>query len=368
VKTYVVGGAIRDRLLGLPTSDFDYVVVGSSPKEMLQKGFRPVGQDFPVFLHPFTNAEYALARTERKTAPGYKGFVFHADESVSLEEDLARRDLTINALAQEIDNDGNLVGPIIDYCGGQEDLKHKIFRHIGPAFSEDPVRLLRLARFSARYPEFEIADETLLMLKEICRSGELATLVKERVWQEFSKGFLSAKPSRMLEALLQCGALHIFFPPLLVGKVFENACLCIDHAAQKNLSLAQRCAALLQSLDVAIIESWVSRWSIPNECRDYAILSSVLFAALSGKSSSKNPELLLKLLDRIDVWRKPKRFDELIEVLNLASCANEELVKAFEAALKVDVAALAKELGQGSGELIKKRVFQARLQAIKDIL
>ena len=368
MKIYVVGGAIRDRLLGLPTSDFDYVVVGSSPKEMLQKGFKPVGQDFPVFLHPFTNAEYALARTERKTAPGYKGFVFHADESVTLEEDLSRRDLTINALAQEIDDDGNLIGPIIDYCGGQEDLKRKIFRHIGPAFSEDPVRLLRLARFAARYPDFELADETLVMLKEICRSGELAALVKERVWQEFSKGFLSVKPSKMLELLFGCGALHIFFPSALTGKSFEQACSYVDRSANKGFTLQQRCAALLQSLDVAIIESWVVRWGIPNECRDYAVLSSILFAALSGKSALKNSELLLKLLDRVDVWRKPKRFDELIEVLNLANCASEELVKAFHAALKVDVAALAKELGQGSGELIKKRVFQARLQAIQRVL
>lgn len=368
MKIYVVGGAIRDRLLGLPTSDFDYVVVGSSPKEMLQKGFKPVGQDFPVFLHPFTNAEYALARTERKTAPGYKGFIFHADESVTLEEDLARRDLTINALAQEIDDEGNLIGPIIDYSGGQKDLEHKIFRHVGPAFLEDPVRLLRLARFAARYPDFKIADETLVMLKEMCRSGELVALVKERVWQEFSKGFLSAKPSKMLELLFSCGALHVFFPSALAGKTFELGCSFIDRASSKGLNLQQRCAALLQHLDVAIIESWVERWGIPNECRDYAVLSSILFAALNSKSALKNSELLLKLLDRVDVWRKPKRFDEIIEVLNLANCAGEELVKAFQAALRVDVSALAKELGQGSGDLIKKRIFQARLQAIQDAL
>ena len=207
MKIYAVGGAIRDALMGLPIHDIDYVVVGSSVEEMIAKGFRPVGKDFPVFLHPETQAEYALARTERKTGKGYKGFHFFADPSVTLEQDLQRRDLTINAMAREVGPDGFLVGPIIDPYGGQEDLATKVFRHVSDAFAEDPLRLLRIARFAARFPEFNVAYETMLALKAIAQSGELSTLSAERVWQELARGLIASKPMHMFQVLLNTGAL-----------------------------------------------------------------------------------------------------------------------------------------------------------------
>ena len=186
MKIYAVGGAIRDSLMGLPMHDIDYVVVGATPEEMLAQGYTPVGQHFPVFLHPQTKAEYALARTERKVGPGYKGFTFYASPEVSLEEDLSRRDLTINALAQELDANNSPVGPIIDLHGGLSDIKNRVFRHIGPAFVEDPVRLLRVARFAARFPEFTLAPQTKKLLQSISASGELQALVPERVFQEIA--------------------------------------------------------------------------------------------------------------------------------------------------------------------------------------
>jgi len=206
MKIYIVGGAVRDELLGRANADRDYVVVGASPQAMLDKGFRPVGKDFPVFLHPETHEEYALARTERKTGHGYHGFAFHAAPDVTLEEDLARRDLTINAMAKAID--GTLVDP---FCG-QRDLQGKILRHVGPAFAEDPVRILRLARFAARFADFSVAPETLTLMRDMVADGEVDHLVAERVWQELAKGLLEEMPSRMFEVLRQCGALPRLLP------------------------------------------------------------------------------------------------------------------------------------------------------------
>ncbi|NLC24255.1 MAG: multifunctional CCA tRNA nucleotidyl transferase/2'3'-cyclic phosphodiesterase/2'nucleotidase/phosphatase, partial [Oxalobacter sp.] len=202
MKIYTVGGAVRDMILGLPVRDRDYVVVGTTTDVMLLLGFQPVGKDFPVFLHPQTKEEYALARTERKTGPGYKGFVFHAEPDVTLEEDLARRDLTMNAMA--LSKDGDLIDPF----GGQEDLKNRVFRHVSPAFAEDPVRILRLARFAARFPDFTIAPETMDLMKEMVASGEVNALVPERIWQELSQGLMEKQPSRMFMVLRECGALE----------------------------------------------------------------------------------------------------------------------------------------------------------------
>ncbi|HEX7634681.1 MAG TPA: multifunctional CCA tRNA nucleotidyl transferase/2'3'-cyclic phosphodiesterase/2'nucleotidase/phosphatase, partial [Noviherbaspirillum sp.] len=190
MKTYVVGGAVRDELLGFPVQDRDHVVVGATPEEMLACGFTPVGKDFPVFLHPVTHEEYALARTERKTAPGYKGFVFHAASDVTLEQDLIRRDLTINAMAKDED------GAIIDPFGGRKDLQAKLFRHVSGAFVEDPVRILRVARFAARFPDFVVAAETNALMRSMVDAGEVDALVPERVWQELARGLMEAKPSR----------------------------------------------------------------------------------------------------------------------------------------------------------------------------
>ena len=201
MEAYVVGGAVRDALLGRPVQDRDWVVVGATPAEMLARGFRPVGKDFPVFLHPESGEEYALARTERKSGHGYHGFVCHADPDVTLEQDLARRDLTINAIARRAD------GSLVDPYGGVADLRAKVFRHVSPAFAEDPLRILRVARFAARFTDFSIAPETLALMRQMVAAGEVDHLVAERVWQELARGLMEAKPSRMIESLRACGAL-----------------------------------------------------------------------------------------------------------------------------------------------------------------
>ncbi|MFM1869758.1 MAG: hypothetical protein RLY99_502 [Pseudomonadota bacterium] len=369
MKTYVVGGAIRDELLGLPVKDLDYLVVGATPEEMIAKGFRPVGQDFPVFLHPDTCAEYALARTERKTAPGYKGFIFHADEHVTLEEDLARRDLTINAMAREIDSNGVVVGSLIDPFGGQKDLQDKLFRHVGDAFVEDPVRLLRVARFAARFPSFGVAPNTLKLLKEIGQSGELDALVKERVWQEFSKGLLSEKPSRMLDVLDAIEVFEKFFPSDLLLKSNRKFFDYIDQSKSLNFNLQQRCAVLLCGLDAEIINAWSAKWGIPSDCRDYALLGHELHQKIElGLSKAEG---VLQILDRVDVWRKPDRFNELIDVIKLIGDSAELLMKGYIAAKKVnvsDIAASVAQQGSGSGELIKLAIDKARQDAIKGVL
>jgi tRNA nucleotidyltransferase (CCA-adding enzyme) len=223
MKIYAVGGAIRDTLMGLPVHDIDYVVVGSSVEEMVAKGFRPVGKDFPVFLHPETQAEYALARTERKTGKGYKGFHFYADPSVTLEQDLERRDLTINAMAREVGPDGKQFGPIIDPYHGQEDLEAKVFRHVSDAFAEDPLRLLRIARFAARFPEFSIADETLIALQAIVQSGELNALSAERIWQELARGLVASRPMHLFQVLLNTGAAKTILAPTLTKQQAEES-------------------------------------------------------------------------------------------------------------------------------------------------
>ena len=206
MEIYQVGGAVRDALLGLPVQDRDWVVVGATPDELVAQGFLPVGKDFPVFLHPSSREEYALARTERKTAQGYRGFAVQAQSDVTLEEDLARRDLTINAMAQSSD------GRLIDPYGGQADLQARVFRHVTAAFAEDPVRILRLARFAARFPDFSVAPETLALMRQMVDAGEVDALVPERVWQELSRGLMQARPSRMFEVLRSCGALARLLP------------------------------------------------------------------------------------------------------------------------------------------------------------
>ncbi len=365
MKTFIVGGAIRDRLLGLVVKDVDYVVVGATPEDLINKGFKPVGQDFPVFLHPETREEYALARTERKVAPGYKGFIFHADPKVTLEEDLARRDLTANAIAQEISLEGELIGPMIDPFGGIKDIKEKVLRHIGPAFSEDPVRLLRVARFAARFPEFSIAPETIDMLRKIGQSGELKALVKERVWQEFSKGLLAKQPSKLLLTLQACNVFEVFFPPSLLRK--ENIFFQLDEAANRHFNLQQRCAVLLAGLDVEEIKSWADLWGIPAECKDYACLASDLSKMISQPTLT--PETLLDILDRMDVWRKPERFNELMMVAKIQGFETEQLVMAYLVARKVNVTQIAAELTKlpNAGQLIKANIREARIATIKEL-
>jgi tRNA nucleotidyltransferase (CCA-adding enzyme) len=365
VKTFIVGGAIRDRLLGLAVKDVDYVVVGATPEDLINKGFKPVGQDFPVFLHPETHEEYALARTERKVAPGYKGFIFHADPKVTLEEDLARRDLTINAIAQEISLDGELIGPMIDPFGGIKDIQEKVLRHIGTAFLEDPVRLLRVARFSAKFPDFLIAPKTIEMLKKIGQSGELKALVKERVWQEFSKGLLAKQPSKLLLTLQACNVFEVFFPTSLIknGSMLQQ----LDEAAKSHFNLQQRCAILLAMLDVEEIKSWSNQWGIPVECKDYACLASDLSKMINQATTTS--DALLDILDRMDVWRKPERFNELMMVAKIQGFETEPLVMAYLAARKVNAAGIAADLTNESnaGQLIKEKIRAARIAIIKEL-
>ncbi|HEX3170228.1 MAG TPA: multifunctional CCA tRNA nucleotidyl transferase/2'3'-cyclic phosphodiesterase/2'nucleotidase/phosphatase, partial [Burkholderiales bacterium] len=240
MKIYAVGGSVRDELLGLPVTDRDYVVVGATPTEMVKLGYKPVGRDFPVFLHPTTKEEYALARTERKTARGYHGFEFHAAPDVTLEDDLARRDLTINAIAR--DDAGNLIDPF----GGAADLKARVLRHVGPAFAEDPVRILRVARFAARFG-FTIAPATLEQMRHMVVDGEADALVAERVWQELARGLMEQRPSRMFEVLAECGALAAILPELAAvtpGAAGARRLATLDAVAAHGLGLAERFAVL----------------------------------------------------------------------------------------------------------------------------
>ena len=300
MKIYIVGGAVRDELLGLPVKDRDYVVVGATPEQMLALGYRPVGKDFPVFLHPTTQEEYELARTERKTAPGYHGFVFHAAPEVTLEQDLVRRDLTINAIAKGED------GALCDPFGGQEDIKKRIFRHVSTAFGEDPVRILRLARFAARFNDFTVAAETMYLMQRMVDAGEVDALVPERVWQELARGLMEAMPSRMLTVLRDCDALVRLMPELdaLFGvpqpplhhpevDTGVHQLLVIDYAAERGFPLAVRFAALMhdlgkgatppehwpshhghEALGLPLIEQLCKRLKVPNDCRELALMTS----------------------------------------------------------------------------------------------
>jgi tRNA nucleotidyltransferase (CCA-adding enzyme) len=317
--------------------DRDWVVVGSTPDQMLAQGFKPVGRDFPVFLHPRTHEEYALARTERKTAPGYAGFVFHAAADVTLEDDLARRDLTINAIAQDA------AGVFIDPYGGRADLVTKVFRHVSPAFAEDPVRILRLARFAARFSDFSVAPETLALMRTMVANGEVDALVPERVWQELARGLMEAKPSRMFDCLRACGALQKLLPEVdrLWGvpqradyhpeiDTGVHVMMVIDRAARLGLSLPARFAALTHDLgkgatpaailprhighelkSATLIEPLCTRLRVPAECRDVARLVA-RFHGDMHKVDQLRPETKLKILERCDALRRPARFAEVL--------------------------------------------------------
>ncbi|MFZ6725298.1 multifunctional CCA addition/repair protein [Undibacterium sp. MH2W] len=345
-KTYIVGGAVRDGLLGLPVQDRDYVVVGSTPEQMRAEGFRPVGKDFPVFLHPKTNQEYALARTERKTAAGYKGFVFHTDEHVTLEQDLIRRDLTINAMAQDEQ------GVIYDPFGGQQDLEKRLFRHVSDAFTEDPVRILRLARFAARFSvapyDFSVAPETMALMTSMVEAGEVDALVPERVWQEIARGLMEVKPSRMFDVLRACGALKRLLPELdaLWGvpqpekyhpeiDTGVHVMLVVDYAAAQGYSLPIRFAALLHDLgkgttppelwprhhgheerSAALVDQVCQRLKVPADCRDLAFMTARDHGNV-GKALEMRPATIVDLLTRNDAFRKPQRF---LDMLRAAEC------------------------------------------------
>ncbi|QWD39400.1 polynucleotide adenylyltransferase [Polynucleobacter paneuropaeus] len=370
MKTYAVGGAIRDTLMGIPAHDIDYVVVGATAEEMVAEGFRPVGKDFPVFLHPATQAEYALARTERKTGAGYKGFVFHADPSVTLEQDLERRDLTINAMAQELSENGEWVGPIIDPFNGQEDLAKKILRHVSDAFAEDPLRLLRVARFAARFPEFIVADETLLAIKAIVRSGELAALSSERIWQELARGLTATKPMRMFQVLLDAGAAKLLLPSSL------NAQL-IDEQQRETLRkylritppvLEERCAVVLMNLPATEIRAWSEAVKMPNEVRDFSEIFSELKRLLKNRDEKKSSASeILAWFNRADVWRKPERAMMVLTLAKQIGFEVNDLIQALQKAQALELAQCIADLDsadRNNGEKIRLVVEKARLAAI----
>ena len=270
MKIYSVGGAVRDELLGWPVTDRDYVVVGATPARMIELGYKSVGRDFPVFLHPQTHEEYALARTERKTARGYHGFEFHAAPGITLEQDLARRDLTINAIAK--DEAGNIIDPF----RGAADLKARVLRHVGPAFVEDPVRILRVARFAARL-DFAIAPETLHLMREMVANGEADALVAERVWQELARGLMERQPSRMFRTLGECGALAVVLPELagqFVGPAGNHTQAALDAAAARGLGLAERFALIAMRADEAAISGLGERLRLPQDCRELALIAA----------------------------------------------------------------------------------------------
>jgi tRNA nucleotidyltransferase (CCA-adding enzyme) len=407
MKSYVVGGAVRDELLGLAVKDHDWVVVGATPQEMLKRGFRPVGKDFPVFLHPTTHEEYALARTERKTAPGYHGFVFHTAPDVTLEEDLVRRDLTINAIARADD------GALTDPFGGQADIRDRIFRHVSGAFAEDPVRILRLARFAARFADFTVAPETLALMRKMVEHGEVDALVPERVWQEIARGLMEATPSRMLAVLRECGALARIMPeldalwgvpqPALHHPEIDTGVhmmLVADYAASRGFELAVRFAALMHDLGkgvtpvahwpahhghegmgLTLVEALCMRLKVPNECRELALMTAREHGNVS-RAEILRPNTIVTLFERCDAFRKPRRFEQM---LLAAECdfrgrggdgddfrarpypQGPRLLAALAAARGVNAGHIAQHHA-GQSERIRDAVHAARVSAVKAAL
>ena len=402
MKAYAVGGAVRDRLLGLPVSDQDWVVVGASVDEMLAAGYAAVGRDFPVFLHPQTHDEYALARTERKSAPGYRGFTVHAEPSVTLEEDLARRDLTINAIAEDAD------GTLIDPFGGQRDLQAGVLRHVSVAFAEDPVRILRLARFAARWPGFQVAPETTALCRQMVGDGEADALVPERVWQELARGLSEARPSRLFDVLRDCGALARVMPEVdrLWGvpqpaehhpevDTGVHLMMVLDSAARQNAPLPVRWACLVHDLgkgttppeqwprhlahearSVKLAEALAERLRVPGECRELGAVVAREHGNIH-RCATLGAAATLRLLERCDALRRPERFDLALWACecdargrlgqtDAAYPQRPRLAAALRSVLAVDVsAAAARAMERGvSGPAIGEAVRSAREHAL----
>ncbi|HKT33030.1 MAG TPA: multifunctional CCA addition/repair protein [Gammaproteobacteria bacterium] len=400
MQIYLVGGAVRDKLLGLPVQERDWVVVGATPDEMLALGYRPVGKDFPVFLHPETHEEYALARTERKTGRGYHGFEFHSAPQVTLKDDLKRRDLTINALAEDAQ------GKLIDPYGGARDLDARVLRHVSPAFAEDPVRVLRAARFAARFAplDFKLAPETLALMRKMAGNGEVDALVAERVWQETVKALAADKPSVFFHALRECGALARVFPELdrLFGvpqpaehhpeiDTGVHVMLALDQAARLSPDPALRFAALVHDLGkgttpanklphhygheergTELVDALCERLRVPREFRELALLTA-RFHGKVHRAAELRPETVLRLLQDCDAIRRPQRFEQLLLAceadargrsgLEARPYPQAELLRRARAA-----AAAVNIPGGASGAEIGKRLNQARLLAVRAAL
>ncbi len=401
MQIYAVGGAVRDKLLGLPVKDRDYVVVGSTPEAMASLGYRPVGKDFPVFLHPHTHEEYALARTERKTGKGYKGFQVHADPDVTLEQDLARRDLTMNAIAE--DEQGQLIDPY----HGVNDIQARVLRHVSPAFSEDPVRILRAARFAARFTEFSVADETMALMRNMVEDGEVDALVPERVWQELAKGLMEQKPSRMFAVLRACGALQRILPELdrLFGvpqtaqyhpeiDTGVHVMMVIDYAARAGFSLPVRFAALTHDLgkgttppdilprhigheerSVNLLQPLVKRLRVPNDCKELALVVAKFHGKVHQVGEMK-AATVLRFLQETDALRQPQRFSDFLRACEADARGRTGfeqqalplfplLLEILKLVMSVDAGAIARQ--QSSPEAIKEAVFAARVTAMESM-
>ena len=402
MKVYLVGGAVRDRLLGCAAGDADHVVVGATPAQMLAAGYRPVGRDFPVFLHPQTGQEYALARTERKVGPGHHGFVFHADAAVTLEQDLARRDLTVNAMALDPDD-----GTLIDPYGGQRDLAAGVLRHVGEAFAEDPVRILRTARFAARWPSFSVAPETLALMQRMVEAGEADALVPERVWQELARGLMEPRPSRMFDVLRGCGALAVLLPEVerLWGvpqppqhhpevDTGVHLMLVLDAAARLGAPLPVRWACVAHDLgkgttppaqwprhpghearSVALVQAIDQRLKVPNDCHELAVVVAREHGHVHA-SGKLGAEALLRLLERCDALRRPERFEQVLLACEADSRGRtgfehapypqrERLRAALAAARSVDTAAIAAAAAPGTpGVAVGEAIRRAREAAV----
>ena len=402
MKIYLVGGAVRDRLLDRPTQDHDWVVVGASPEAMVARGFLPVGRDFPVFLHPQTKEEYALARTERKSGRGYHGFVFQATPEVSLEEDLARRDLTINAMAQGED------GALIDPYGGQQDLNARVLRHVSPAFGEDPVRILRLARFAARLPDFTVAPDTAALMRRMVDEGEADHLVAERVWQELARGLMEVRPSRMFEVLRDCGALARLLPEVdRLWGVPQRAdyhpevdtgvhlMMVLDMSARLQASLPVRFACLCHDLgkgttpadvlprhlghegrSAKLLKDVCECLRVPNECRELADVVAREHGNIH-RSTDLSAAATVRLLERLDAFRKPQRLPDILLACECdargrlgfedkayqPATALPLALKACQSVDTAQLAAQAMERGQ-KGAAIADVIQQARTQAL----
>ena len=402
MKTYLVGGAVRDKFLGLVAKDLDFCVVGSSAEEMLKLGYKSVGKDFPVFLHPTSGDEYALARIERKSGHGYSGFAVDTSNSVTLEDDLSRRDLTINAMA--MDSSGLLIDPY----GGLKDLKAGIFRHVSDAFAEDPVRVLRVARFAARYPTFKVAEETKELMQSMVLAGEVDHLVSERVWQEISKGLMEKKPSRMFEVLRECSALAKILPEVddLHGVIqpkehhpeidtLVHVLMTVDHAAQADMSLNVRFACLMHDLGKALspkdklpshhgheeaggplIQRVCDRLRVPSGCRELAILAGAYHTHVH-RANVLNPTSVVKLLKNTDAFRRPERFSEFLQACKMDAQGRlglsetpypqaARMEEALKAANTVDVASVAQ--GTRDPRFIPDNIHAARVRAVKQFI
>lgn len=415
MQTYLVGGAVRDALMGLPVRDRDWVVVGSTAQAMVDAGFVPVGRDFPVFLHPRSKEEYALARTERKTAPGYRGFAIHADPAVTLEEDLARRDLSINAIAVPADavrTDGTInTVTLIDPFGGAQDLADGVLRHCTDAFREDPVRILRLARFAARFAQFNVASATLQLMCDMVQAGEVQHLVAERVWQEIAKGLMESQPARMLALLRDCGALAVVLPEVdalwgvpqpvehhpEIGTGIHLG-LVLDAAARAAAPLEVRFACLMHDLgkattpaeqwprhighemrSVKLLRNVCQRLRVPQACAELAEVVAREHGNVH-RSASLGAAATLRLLERCDAFRKPARFAHIVQACafdasgrlgreNDSYSQGERLLQALHAALDIDSAAVAQVAMQSGaqGPAVGQALAKARELAIAQL-